>query len=52
MALQPTVGGTSKNRGTMYTSENGGRNARSEVPSARSDNQPSTEKVSKVDNIF
>ncbi|XP_036094192.1 nesprin-2 isoform X6 [Rousettus aegyptiacus] len=45
MALQPTVGGTSKNRGTMYTSENGGRNARSEVPSARSDNQPSTEKA-------
>ncbi|XP_039720519.1 nesprin-2-like isoform X1 [Pteropus medius] len=44
MALQPT-GGTSKNKGSVNTSENGGRNAHSEAPSARSDNQPSTEKA-------
>ncbi|KAJ8788309.1 hypothetical protein J1605_000365 [Eschrichtius robustus] len=45
MTLQPTVGGTSKNKGTADTSENGGRNALSEVPSAKSDNQPSAEKA-------
>uniref|UniRef100_A0A8C4MAE4 Nesprin-2 n=1 Tax=Equus asinus TaxID=9793 RepID=A0A8C4MAE4_EQUAS len=45
MTLQPTVGGTSKNKGTTNTSENGGRNAHSEVPSAESDDQPSTEKA-------
>ncbi|XP_058423073.1 nesprin-2 isoform X4 [Diceros bicornis minor] len=45
MTLQPTLGGTSKNKGIMNTSENGGRNTHSEVPSAKSDNQPSTEKA-------
>ncbi|XP_022426107.2 nesprin-2 isoform X3 [Delphinapterus leucas] len=45
MTLQPTVGGTSKNKGTSDTSENGGRNALSEVPSAKSDSQPSAEKA-------
>ncbi|KAM5245078.1 nesprin-2 isoform 4-T7 [Hipposideros larvatus] len=45
MTLQPAVGGTSKNKGTMNTSENGGRNAHNEVSSAKSDNQPSTEKA-------
>uniref|UniRef100_A0A8C4MDW9 Spectrin repeat containing nuclear envelope protein 2 n=1 Tax=Equus asinus asinus TaxID=83772 RepID=A0A8C4MDW9_EQUAS len=45
MTLQPTVGGTSKNKGTTNISENGGRNAHSEVPSAESDDQPSTEKA-------
>uniref|UniRef100_A0A671DRX2 Nesprin-2 n=2 Tax=Rhinolophus ferrumequinum TaxID=59479 RepID=A0A671DRX2_RHIFE len=45
MTLQPTVGGTSKNKGTVNTSENGGRNGHSEVSSAKSDNQPSTEKA-------
>ncbi|XP_059549889.1 nesprin-2 isoform X2 [Myotis daubentonii] len=43
--LQPPVGGTSKNKGTVNTSENGGRDAHSEAPSANSDNQPSTEKA-------
>ncbi|KAM5338266.1 nesprin-2 isoform 2-T2 [Glossophaga mutica] len=43
--LQRAVGGTSKNKGTVDTSENGGRNAHSEVPSANSNNQPSAEKV-------
>lgn len=36
----------------MNTSENGGRNAHSEVSSAESDNQPSTEKVLNIDNVF
>ncbi|XP_036165466.1 nesprin-2 isoform X3 [Myotis myotis] len=43
--LQLPVGGTSKNKGTVNTSENGGRDAHSEAPSANSDNQPSTEKA-------
>ncbi|XP_053784228.1 nesprin-2 isoform X1 [Desmodus rotundus] len=43
--LQRTVGGMSKNKGTVDTSENGGRSAHSEVPSANSNNQPSTEKA-------
>ncbi|XP_077909922.1 nesprin-2 isoform X1 [Halichoerus grypus] len=45
MTLQPTMGGTSKSKETMNTSENGGRNAHSEVPSAKSHDQPSTEKA-------
>ncbi|XP_044915977.1 nesprin-2 isoform X3 [Felis catus] len=44
-ALQPAVGGVSKNKEPMSTSENGGRNAHSEVPSANSDNQPSAEQA-------
>ncbi|XP_006864630.1 PREDICTED: nesprin-2 [Chrysochloris asiatica] len=44
MALQP-MGGTSKTKGTTNTSENGGRDAYSEVPSAKSDNQLSAEKT-------
>lgn len=36
----------------MNTSENGGRDAHSEVPSAKSRDQPSTEKVLNVDNVF
>ncbi|XP_008564479.1 PREDICTED: nesprin-2 [Galeopterus variegatus] len=43
--LHPTMGGTSKNERTMTTSENGGRDSHSEVPSAKSDNQPSSEKA-------
>ncbi|XP_044087705.1 nesprin-2 isoform X6 [Neovison vison] len=42
--LQPTMGGTSKTKETMNTSENGGRDAHSEVPSAKSCDQPSTKK--------
>ncbi|KAM7157907.1 nesprin-2 [Molossus nigricans] len=50
--LQPTVGGTSKNKGTVNTSENGGRNAHSEVPSANSSDQTSTKKaVASVENL-
>ncbi|XP_053529343.1 nesprin-2 isoform X1 [Artibeus jamaicensis] len=50
--LQRTVGGTSKNKGTLDTSENGGRNAHGEVPAANSDNQPSTEKaVESIENL-
>ncbi|XP_036887040.1 nesprin-2 isoform X2 [Sturnira hondurensis] len=50
--LQRTVGGTSRNKGTVDTSENGGRNAHSEVPSANSNNQPSTEKaVESMENL-
>ncbi|XP_004370998.1 nesprin-2 [Trichechus manatus latirostris] len=45
MTLQPVVGGMSKKKGTMNTSENGGRDVHSEVPFAKSDNQPSTEKA-------
>uniref|UniRef100_A0A480L0G3 Nesprin-2 n=2 Tax=Sus scrofa TaxID=9823 RepID=A0A480L0G3_PIG len=43
--LQPAAGGTVRNKGTPDTSENGGRQALSEVPSAKSDNQPSTKKA-------
>ncbi|XP_066128936.1 nesprin-2 isoform X3 [Saccopteryx bilineata] len=43
--LQPMGGGTSKNKGTMNTSENGGRNAHSEVPSTNSNKQPSAGKA-------
>uniref|UniRef100_A0A2I2ZCA7 Spectrin repeat containing nuclear envelope protein 2 n=1 Tax=Gorilla gorilla gorilla TaxID=9595 RepID=A0A2I2ZCA7_GORGO len=45
MTLQPTVGGTSKNEGTITTSENRGGDPHSEAPFAKSDNQPSTEKA-------
>uniref|UniRef100_A0A2K5XMG3 Spectrin repeat containing nuclear envelope protein 2 n=1 Tax=Mandrillus leucophaeus TaxID=9568 RepID=A0A2K5XMG3_MANLE len=45
MTLQPTVGGTSKNEGTISTSENRGGDSHSEAPFAKSDNQPSTEKA-------
>ncbi|KAI4540669.1 hypothetical protein MG293_009710 [Ovis ammon polii] len=45
MTLQPTLGGTSKNKGNTDASENGGGNTLSEVPSAKSDNQPSAEKA-------
>uniref|UniRef100_A0A8C3X5K7 Nesprin-2 n=1 Tax=Catagonus wagneri TaxID=51154 RepID=A0A8C3X5K7_9CETA len=44
-ALQPTAGGTVRNKGTTDTSENGGRQALSEAPSAKSDNQPSAKKA-------
>uniref|UniRef100_A0A2K6FJQ6 Nesprin-2 n=1 Tax=Propithecus coquereli TaxID=379532 RepID=A0A2K6FJQ6_PROCO len=44
-ALQPTMGGTSKNEGTTTTSENRGRDFHSEGPFAKSDHQPSTEKA-------
>ncbi|KAF4017561.1 hypothetical protein G4228_009109, partial [Cervus hanglu yarkandensis] len=43
--LQPTLGGTSRNKGTMDASENGGGNTLSEVPTAKSDSQPSAEKA-------
>ncbi|PNI83752.1 SYNE2 isoform 2 [Pan troglodytes] len=45
MTLQPTAGGTSKNEGTITTSENRGGDPHSEAPFAKSDNQPSTEKA-------
>ncbi|XP_025298589.1 nesprin-2 isoform X2 [Canis lupus dingo] len=45
MTLQPTMGGTSKNKETTNPSENGGRDSHSEVPSVKSENQPSTEKA-------
>ncbi|XP_049755484.1 nesprin-2 isoform X1 [Elephas maximus indicus] len=45
MTLQPMAGGMSKKKGTVNTSENGGRDVHSEVPFAKSDNQPSTEKA-------
>ncbi|XP_031309695.2 nesprin-2 isoform X1 [Camelus dromedarius] len=45
MTLQPMVGGTSKNKRTPDTSENGGRSALSQVPSAKSDHQPLAEKA-------
>ncbi|XP_042637078.1 nesprin-2 [Orycteropus afer afer] len=52
MTLQPMVGGMSKNKGTVNTSENGGRNAHHEVPFAKSDNQPPTEKaVELIENL-
>ncbi|XP_035866765.1 nesprin-2 isoform X3 [Phyllostomus discolor] len=50
--LQHTAGGTSKNKGAVDASENGGRNVHSEVPSANSNNQPSTEKaVESIENL-
>uniref|UniRef100_A0A8C0K488 Spectrin repeat containing nuclear envelope protein 2 n=1 Tax=Canis lupus dingo TaxID=286419 RepID=A0A8C0K488_CANLU len=52
MTLQPTMGGTSKNKETTNPSENGGRDSHSEVPSVKSENQPSTEKVLNVDNLY
>ncbi|XP_045666543.1 nesprin-2 isoform X3 [Ursus americanus] len=45
MTLQPTMGGSLKNKETVNTSENGGRGVHSEVPSAESQDQPSTEKA-------
>ncbi|XP_070325555.1 nesprin-2 isoform X5 [Odocoileus virginianus] len=45
VTLQPTLGGTSRNKGTTDASENGGGNTLSEVPSAKSDSQPSAEKA-------
>uniref|UniRef100_A0A2I3GWZ8 Spectrin repeat containing nuclear envelope protein 2 n=1 Tax=Nomascus leucogenys TaxID=61853 RepID=A0A2I3GWZ8_NOMLE len=45
MTLQPTAGGTSKNKGTITTSENRRGDPHSEAPFAKSDNQPSTEKA-------
>ncbi|PNJ70701.1 SYNE2 isoform 5 [Pongo abelii] len=45
MTLQPTAGGTSKNEGTITTSENRGGDPHNEAPFAKSDNQPSTEKA-------
>ncbi|XP_058149276.1 nesprin-2 isoform X2 [Dasypus novemcinctus] len=46
--LQLVAGGTSKSKGTMNTSENGGRDAHSEVPFAKSDDQPSVEKAKEL----
>ncbi|XP_054546967.1 nesprin-2 isoform X3 [Talpa occidentalis] len=45
MTLQSTVGGPSRNKGTVNTSENGGSSACNEDPSAESLHQPPTEKV-------
>uniref|UniRef100_A0A2K6JTW1 Spectrin repeat containing nuclear envelope protein 2 n=1 Tax=Rhinopithecus bieti TaxID=61621 RepID=A0A2K6JTW1_RHIBE len=47
-ALQPAAGGTSKNEGTISTSENRGGDSHSEAPFAKSDNQPSTEKATEA----
>ncbi|XP_073098376.1 nesprin-2 isoform X4 [Manis javanica] len=52
MTLQPTVGGTSINKGMMSTSENGGREAHCEMPSANSDDQPSAEKAMESSESF
>uniref|UniRef100_A0A2K5QQZ4 Spectrin repeat containing nuclear envelope protein 2 n=1 Tax=Cebus imitator TaxID=2715852 RepID=A0A2K5QQZ4_CEBIM len=43
--LQATGGGTSRNEGTITTSENRGGDSHSEVLFAKSDNQPSAEKA-------
>ncbi|KAM6171021.1 nesprin-2 [Erethizon dorsatum] len=50
--LQAPAGGSSKVQGTMTTTENGGKDSLSEAPFAKSDNQPSAEKVLEVDNAM
>ncbi|XP_076978529.1 nesprin-2 isoform X1 [Tamandua tetradactyla] len=43
--LQPMAGGISKSKGTVNTSEDGGRNSHPEVPFEKSDDKPSAEKA-------
>ncbi|XP_008061512.1 nesprin-2 [Carlito syrichta] len=45
ITLRSALGGPLKNEGTMTTSEDTGRDSHSEVPFAKSDNQPSTKKA-------
>ncbi|XP_021103430.1 nesprin-2 isoform X2 [Heterocephalus glaber] len=45
MTLQAPAGGSSEVQGTMTTTESGGKDSRSEVPFAKSDNQPPAEEA-------